>query len=253
MLVVISPAKSLNLQKQDTDDFTIPAYRSEAYKLVKSLREKNKEDLVKLMNVSEKIATENVKRFKSFKLRHDEKNSKRAIDMFMGDVYRGLDVQSFSDEDYEFAQKHLRILSGLYGVLRPLDLIQPYRLEMGSRLKVGTHGNLYQFWDGKITKIINKTLKESGNEYLVNLASDEYFKSIQKNKIKAKVLTIGFKEYHNGTLKFLSFNAKVARGKMARYIIKNNIESVEEIKGFDVDRYYFSEELSSEEKWFFIR
>ena len=253
MIIVISPAKSLNLSPSSGPLQSTPVYQKEANQLVKVLRNYSKDDLQELMSISEAIATENVTRFKKFKMRSPESVSKQALELFSGDVYRGLEVDDFNEKDFEFAQSHLRILSGLYGVLRPGDLIQPYRLEMGTRLANAQGKNLYDFWGDKITRQINKALKESGGNLLVNLASNEYFKSLKKAKLKADILNINFKEYHNGTLKFLSFNAKVARGKMARFIIKNQITQSEDIKGFTSDGYYFSAEHSTESDWLFIR
>ena len=253
MIILISPAKSLNLDPSISELHSTPVFQKEANRLVKDLRQYSSDDLQNLMSVSTAIADENVRRFKQFKMRSPEKVSKNAVELFAGDVYKGLNVSDFSKTDFEFAQKHLRILSGLYGVLKPGDQIQPYRLEMGTRLKTDHGNNLYDFWDNKITKEINKALKESGDMNLVNLASNEYFKSIKKAKLKANVININFKEYHQGTLKFLSFNAKVARGMMTRYIIKNRIADIQDLKGFDMDNYSFSEEHSTDQNWLFIR
>lgn len=253
MVIVISPAKSLDLSPSNCDLHSIPVYLKEANKLVRVLRSYSADDLQDLMNISDALASENVKRFKVFKMRSPEDHSKRAIELFSGDVYRGLAVRDFTNRDYEFAQNHLRILSGLYGVLKPADLIQPYRLEMGSRLAGDWGNNLYDFWGDKITRQINKALKESGDDLLINLASNEYFKSISKKKLKGRTININFKEYHDGTLKFLSFNAKVARGQMARYIIKNQLTNLDDIQGFNIDGYSFSSEHSTEKEYLFIR
>ena len=253
MLILLSPAKSLDLNPIEQSVHSIPALKSDVYKLSKTLKKLDTTDLQKLMNISETLATENVMRFKNFRNTHHERNSKRAIDTFMGDVYRGLGSKDFSKSDYEYAQSHLRILSGLYGVLRPLDLIQPYRLEMGTSLTNERGSNLYQFWGSKPTYQINKALKESGSRLIINLASDEYFKVIERKKLKGDVLKIGFKEYRDGKLKFLSFNAKIARGLMARFIIKNKLQSKEEIKAFDIDGYSFDPAYSDEMSWVFTR
>jgi cytoplasmic iron level regulating protein YaaA (DUF328/UPF0246 family) len=205
------------------------------------------------MSISEKIAEENVERYKSFNLEHTQKNSKPAILAFKGDVYRGLDNDNLSKENLHFAQDHVRILSGLYGLLRPMDLIQPYRLEMGSRLKNRRGDNLYRFWGSRITDLLNEDLENQKEKLVVNLASKEYYSSLKEKKINAPVLHINFKEYHNGDLKFLSFNAKVARGLMTKYIIKNRLNSLESIKGFNLENYAFSEECSTDKEWLFTR
>ena len=253
MIILISPAKSLNSDVSNGSLYSVPALQSDANKLAKILKGFSKNQLQELMSLSEALAEENVKRYKKFKLRAPLDNSTRAIELFAGDVYRGLQAGDFNEEDLKFAQDHLRILSGLYGVLRPLDKMQPYRLEMGTRLKTKYGKNLYEFWGDRITKQINGLLKDHDNKQIINLASEEYFKSVKKQKLKAEILNINFKEYHNGTLKFLSFNAKVARGMMARYIIKNRIDTIEEIKGFAQESYSFSEENSTPQNWIFIR
>ena len=253
MIIVLSPAKSLNLEEISQERHSLPEMQTEANKLSKIMKKMNADDLKKLMGVSDQLAVENVKRYKSFKVRSTLKNAKRAINMFNGDVYRGLSSHDFEDGDYDFAQEHIRILSGLYGLLKPMDLIQPYRLEMGSRIETEHGKSLYAFWNNKITNKLNQSLKKSNSETLVNLASDEYFKSIKQDKLKADVLHIKFKELRDGKLKFLSYNAKVARGLMTRYIIKNRITNPEEMKGFDYEGYGFSEENSSDNLWMFIR
>lgn len=253
MIILISPAKSLDSTPVVQDNYTFPFFQTDAYQLAKTLKRYDAADLEKLMTISEKLSSENVLRFKKFRAKATLQNAKRAIDSFNGDVYRGLDSSSFSEADYEYAQKHLRILSGIYGVLRPLDLIQPYRLEMGTRIETPRGTNLYQFWGDKITHKINKALRESDSKQVINLASKEYFKSVRTSKIKGEILSINFKEYHDGTLKFLSFPAKVARGSMARFILKNRIEAIEDVKGFAEDNYSFYQEESSEHSWTFIR
>ncbi len=205
------------------------------------------------MSVSETIATTNVKRFKSFRRSHNELNSNIAINTFDGDVYKGLDAESLDQNGLAFAQEHVRILSGLYGLLKPLDLMQEYRLEMGTRLPTERGANLYQFWGDKITKLVNKDLKESGANQIINLASNEYFKAIDRKKIKGDILTINFKEYKDDQLKFISFNAKKARGLMTRYIVDHRLEDKQGIKGFNTDGYYYSEENSTDTEWLFVR
>ncbi|MEL6941603.1 MAG: peroxide stress protein YaaA, partial [Bacteroidota bacterium] len=180
-------------------------------------------------------------------------NAKQAVLAFKGDVYQGLEAGDFTGEDLEFAQQHLRILSGLYGVLRPMDLMQPYRLEMGTRLAQNGSKNLYEFWDKKITKILNKDLKESGGEWIVNLASNEYFKSVKKDQLKGKLLNIDFKENRDGKYKTIAFNAKKARGAMSRQIIKHRLNEVEAIKSLIVNDYIFNQELSNEQHFIFTK
>jgi uncharacterized protein len=253
MLILLSPAKSLNEGIGTNHDFTQPRLMTQSWRLIKTLKKFKPKELSDLMDISDNLAKENVKRNKSFKRTHTLENSKTAIETFDGDVYKGLSAVDFDEKDMDFAQKHIRILSGLYGVLRPLDLMQEYRLEMGTSLKTDLGTNLYQFWDDKVTKLINKDLKESGTDLIVNLASNEYFKVIQKKKIKGNILNINFKEYHNGTLKFISFNAKKARGLMSRYIVKNQLTSIEEMKGFNTDNYHFDEKESTDYDWLFVR
>ena len=177
MIIVLSPAKSLDMSPSDRDDYSLPILKTDANKLAKTLKDYDIEGLRSLMSISEKLASENVNRYKQFKPRGYETHGKRAVDTFVGDVYRGLDVSDFKKRDYDFAQKHLRILSGLYGVLRPLDMMQPYRLEMGTKLTTEKGKNLYEYWGNKITNEINKSIKESKESTLINLASEEYFKS----------------------------------------------------------------------------
>lgn len=253
MIILISPAKSLSTEPSKSDLYSVPRLMTDTWKLAKVLKTMNAQDLRQMMSISDALAIENVKRFKHFKRGQTPDNSKTAIETFDGDVYRGLEAQDFTADDMAFAQNHLRILSGMYGILRPLDLIQEYRLEMGSALVTPTANNLYQFWDQKITKLLNKDLKESGSSQIVNLASNEYFKAVKKEKLKAPVLDIDFKEYRDGELRFVSFNAKKARGFMARYIIKNQLTEPESLKGFDTEGYSYSEELSSHNRWMFVR
>lgn len=253
MIAIISPAKSLNLEPATNHIGSKPELLSNANKLVKVMKEKSAGDLKTMMHISDKLAEENFIRYKKFKQRPADKDTKEAVKTFMGDVYRGLNVEDYSKKDFTFAQDHLRILSGLYGILKPLDSIQPYRLEMGSKLHTEKGTNLYHYWGDEITKKLNKSLKDIGSETIVNLASDEYFKAINKKKLKANILTINFKEYRDEQLKFISFSAKVARGLMARYIIKNKVKNTEDLKGFDLERYSFSEDNSTENSWIFVR
>lgn len=252
MIVLISPAKSLNAEVTQAA-VSRPAFVKEANALIKVLKTVSGQELKKMMSLSDKLVAENLQRYKSFRSRGADDHSLPAVHLFAGDVYRGLEAHDFNKKEENFAQAHLRILSGLYGVVRPMDGIQPYRLEMGTTLKTDKGNNLYQYWGDKVSKELNKSLLEVNSNLIVNLASNEYFKVVDNKKLKADVLNINFKEYRDGELKFISFSAKVARGLMARYIIKHQIEAQEELKGFDSEGYYFSEELSTENNWLFVR
>ncbi len=253
MIIVISPAKTLDYTKSTLQATDTPKFRKHANQLIEILKTKSPEDLKKLMSISDQLAELNYRRFQKFSSRYTDNNSKASIMAFKGDVYLGLEAETLQIEDITFAQKHLRILSGLYGLLKPLDKMQPYRLEMGTTLANEKGNNLYIFWGDQITKAINRDLASQEEKVLVNLASNEYFKSIHTKKIKAKILDISFKEFRNGTLSFISFNAKKARGLMSRYIIQNKITKVDDIKGFNLDNYYFDEENSTEDNFLFVR
>lgn len=253
MIVLLSPAKTLNEDVNQSDAMTKPQFASHANKLVKTLKSYSAGDLKKLMSISDKLAEENANRYQSFKSRSPEKYGFPAVHLFAGDVYRGLGAEDFTKKDESYAQNHLRILSGLYGILKPLDSIQPYRLEMGTSLSTERGNNLYQFWGDDVTKELNKTLERQKDQLIVNLASNEYFKVINKKKLKGDVLDIGFKEFRDGKLKFISFSAKVARGLMARYIVKNQVSNKKDLKGFDYEGYSFSEDESVDQKWTFVR
>lgn len=254
MLIVISPAKTLDFESPSrTGKFTTPDFLDESEELVNILREMSPAELAKLMKISDKLAGLNAARFGSWSRPFNQENARQALLAFKGDVYTGLDAESFKATDFNFAQKHLRILSGLYGLLRPLDLIQAYRLEMGSRLKNDKGKDLYAFWGDKITEQINKDLKKLNNPVLVNLASNEYFKSIKSNKLSAEVITPVFKEQKNGQYKVLALYAKKARGLMSAYIIKNKITDPEDIMDFSEEGYRFNKALSGPEQWVFTR
>lgn len=254
MLTVISPAKTLDFETQaPTDAFTQPAHLTQSRQLIRRLRNLSADDLSNLMNVSSNIANLNVDRYKHWKTPFTTENARQALFAFKGDVYVGLDAYSMDSANIEFAQKHLRMLSGLYGLLRPLDLMQAYRLEMGTRLDTDQGGNLYQFWDSRITDAINTELKSMDNPVLVNLASNEYFKSIKSKSLKGDIVNPIFKEYHNGKYKIISFFAKKARGLMARYIIDHELTEAEAIKEFSLDGYGFDSDLSQGKDWVFSR
>ncbi len=253
MIVLLSPAKTLDETPVEVDFFSQPRLLDKSLSLIEILKKKNSKDLQKLMGVSEKIADLNVYRNQQFTTPFTIENAKPSVLAFKGDVYTGLQANEFNDEDLEFAQNHLRILSGLYGVLRPMDLMQPYRLEMGTKLKVKRKKNLYEYWDNTITEVLNEDLKSNENETIINLASNEYFKSVQKKGLEGDIINVHFKENRNGVYKVISFSAKKARGMMARYIVKNRIQNPKEILNFNEDRYEYSDELSSEKDWVFVR
>ena len=252
MLLVISPAKKLNENCFLKYDLSLskPNCLNESKILVSTLKKYSPKALQKLMNVSQNIARLNYDRYSKWKTPFNKKNSYPAILLFEGDVYKGINANNFDKSDFNFAQKHLRILSGLYGILKPLDLIQPYRLEMGTSIKIKKFNNLYEFWGDKITDKINNDNK---NKPLINLASNEYFKSINESYIKGEVINIIFKEKKGNNYKVIGILAKKARGIMSRYIIKNKIKDPERLKKFSLDSYRFNKTLSTEQDWVFTR
>lgn len=259
MLILLSPAKTLDFEiSTEYDNYSEPAFLEETELLVNHLKTLSPSEISSLMKVSDKLGNLNAARYQDWQSNFDESNTKQALLAFQGDVYQGLNASSFSQEDFKFAQEHLRILSGLYGVLRPLDLIQPYRLEMGTKLahkklqdlSVNT---LYEFWQDKLTQAINQQLGKLGNSTVVNLASKEYFQAVQPKILKGTVITPIFKDWKNGKYKIVSFYAKKARGMMSAYIIKNRIQKSEEIKGFNEGGYSFNNELSEGNNLVFTR
>ncbi|MEM1325790.1 MAG: peroxide stress protein YaaA [Bacteroidota bacterium] len=253
MIVLLSPAKTLDLEQTENSTYSESRFEKESETLVSTLREKSIPELRSLMNISENLAETNRERYLNFHQPFDLDNAKQAILTFKGDVYQGLNVDDFSKADLAFAQDHLRILSGLYGVLRPMDLMQAYRLEMGTKLQQNGSKNLYEFWDDKVTQAINHDQQQSGSDYIVNLASNEYVKVIQKKKISGKWLEVDFKENRDGKLKTIAFNAKKARGGMARQIVKQRITDIEELKGLNIDGYVFDDERSTEQHFLFTK
>jgi len=252
MKIVISPAKSLDFETPaPTLEYTDGGFLNEAEKLSGILKKKTPKKLSALMHISDNLGELNWKRNQDWQLPFTIENAKQAVFAFKGEVYIGLDAYSLSIEQINQLQQKLRILSGQYGLLKPLDLMQPYRLEMGTKLKIGRKENLYQFWGSKITNTLNSELEE--DEVFVNLASNEYFKVIKPKLLKAPVLTPVFKDYKNGKLKVISFFAKKARGLMVRYIIDNNIETAEKLKGFNYEGYAFDSNLSTEKELVFTR
>lgn len=254
MLIVISPAKTLDFETPGHSTIYSEAeFLKESNLLIKELRKLKVDEIADFMGISPKLALLNFERFFQWQLPFTNENAKQALLAFKGDVFTGIDAASFSDEDFKRSQTDLRILSGLYGVLNPMDLIQAYRLEMGKKLKTRKGGNLYQFWDGKITNSINQSLNENNHKELINLASNEYFKSINKKKIKAEIVTPAFKDLKNGEYKMISFYAKKARGLMTRFIIQNKITDPNDLKAFDLDGYMYNPALSKELEPVFTR
>lgn len=254
MLIVVSPAKTLDYESPlATNTYTQPELVDHSVELIEQCRQLTPADIATLMKVSDKIAGLNTARFEQWQPEFTQENARQAILAFKGDVYTGLDANSLTEDDFNYAQQHLRMLSGLYGLLKPLDLMQPYRLEMGTKLVNRRGTNLYQFWGTIITDKLNQALSEQGDDVLVNLASNEYFKAVKPKSLEAKVITPVFKDCKNGTYKVISFYAKKARGMMARYIIENRLESVEQLKEFDVAGYYFVAAESTATEFVFKR
>ena len=254
MLAILSPAKTLDYETPlKTKLNSQPIYGRESNQLIKTLRTFEPFEVASLMKISDKLADLNHKRYVEWRNKPAESKTRPAVLAFKGDVYQGLEAESFNDNDLKFAQRHLRILSGLYGLLRPLDAIQPYRLEMGTKLKTSKGQNLYDYWGTKLTTGLNEALKESKEGTLVNLASNEYFGAVQPKLLEGSLLNIGFKEKRNGQLKFVSFSAKKARGLMAKFIIKERLKTPDDLKNFDLEDYKFNKKLSSELDWTFSR
>ena len=254
MLIVISPAKTLDYESAPTtDEHSMPDFISDSADLIERLRKLTPPDIEQLMGISPKLADLNFGRYLNWSKQVNQDNAKQAILAFKGDVYSGLQAENLSEKDLAYAQEHLRILSGLYGVLKPLDLMQPYRLEMGTKLDTGRGQNLYEFWGDKPAETLNKQLSALGSQILVNLASNEYFKSINLDKLKAEVVTPVFKDYKNGKYKVISFYAKKARGLMSAWIIQNRISKKSDLKKFDIDGYKFNAAASEGNELVFLR
>lgn len=254
MIIVISPAKTL-YEKSPVhfEKYTDIDFLPEAEKIVSVLKKKKPAQLSQLMDISPKLAELNFQRFQAWTADFTPENSWQSVLMFNGDVYQGLKAETFTENEFGIAQQKLRILSGVYGLLKPLDRIQPYRLEMGTNLPVSGKKNLYEFWKTKITARLNEDLLQTEQKLLINLASNEYFGAIDTKKLKARIITPSFKESKNGKYQMVSFFAKRARGLMSRFIIQNNISNSEEIKAFDWEGYYFNNQLSAENDWVFTR
>ena len=254
MLAVISPAKTLDFENPPlVDDYTIPDFLEHSEKLIAKLRKVSKKKLSTLMSISPDLAALNSQRYQDWQPPFTPDNAKQALMAFKGDVYLGFELEKFKKKDFSYAQDHLRILSGLYGLLRPLDLIQPYRLEMGTTLATRRGKNLYRFWGRIITDAINEALEASGSDVLINLASNEYYSSVDEKLLNGRVITPSFKDLKNGSYKVLSFFAKKARGTMTDYMIRNRIDDPEGLKDFTGMDYRFDPGKSTENDWVFTR
>lgn len=259
MLMVISPAKTLDYATQPiTEKFSQPLFLEESAELVNVLKEKSPSEISELMKISAKLGELNANRFQEWKAPFDASQLddlivKQAVLAFKGDVYTGLDAETLSEEQLDFTQQHLRILSGLYGILKPLDLIRPYRLEMGTKLENARGKNLYEFWGDNNVYYINQQLEALGANELVNLASTEYFKSVNTKKLNGKLITPVFKDEKNGKYKIISFYAKKARGLMVRYAVDHQITKAEDLKAFDYQGYQYAPEESTAVEWVFKR
>ena len=253
LVTIISPAKKLDYSPVGKNiDSTIPSLLEHSNELIRDLKSLNPQEVSSLMSLSDKLGALNYERFQEWKTPFTKSNSKQAILAFKGDVYQGLDAESLSETELIWAQKHVRILSGLYGILKPMDLMQPYRLEMGTKFATKRGQNLYDFWNSIITDELNKNFS-SDNTNLLNLASNEYFKSINVSELKANVISPVFMDKKNGKYKIISFFAKKARGLMTRYVIKNRIEDITDIQNFEEGGYFFNEAMSEDNKPVFCR
>jgi cytoplasmic iron level regulating protein YaaA (DUF328/UPF0246 family) len=254
MLMVVSPAKTLDYQSPSpTREFTKPGMLKDSAELVELMRGYSPDDLVALMGISHKLGELNAERFLEWSTPFNRKNAKQAVFAFKGDVYTGLEAEQFNEDQLQFAQSHFRILSGLYGLLRPLDLMQPYRLEMGTKVPNERGSNLYEFWGDKITAALNKQLKAIESDVLVNLASNEYFKSVNTGKLNAEIITPVFKDFKNGKYRIVSFYAKKARGMMSAYAISKQLSDVEALKKFNTAGYRYDKSSSTATEWVFLR
>ncbi|QLC73980.1 peroxide stress protein YaaA [Pseudomonas sp. LPB0260] len=254
MLMVISPAKTLDYETPPaTPRYTQPEHLDHAQDLIAQLRDLSPAQIAELMHLSDKLAGLNAARFGSWTPSFTPENAKQALLAFKGDVYTGLDAESFNEEDFDFAQRHLRMLSGLYGVLRPLDLMQPYRLEMGTKLANPRGKDLYAFWGERISGWLNEALAAQGDQVLLNLASTEYFGAVKRKVLDARIIDTEFKDLKNGQYKIISFYAKKARGLMARYVIKERLSDPEGLKDFNCQGYRFAAEQSKADKLVFLR
>ncbi|WP_145007796.1 peroxide stress protein YaaA [Pseudomonas oryzihabitans] len=254
MLMVISPAKTLDYDTPPTTPrHTLPQYLEHSRELIDGLRTLAPAQVAQLMGVSDKIATLNVARFGSWTLDFTPENAKQALLAFKGDVYTGLAAEDFREQDFDFAQRHLRMLSGLYGLLRPLDLMQPYRLEMGTKFATARGKDLYAFWGERISDWLKADLAAQGDDVLLNLASNEYFSAVQRKRLQARIVDVEFRDLKNGEYKIISFYAKKARGLMARHVIKQRLTAVDDLRAFADQGYRYVAERSTADKLVFLR
>ena len=254
MLIVLSPAKTLDYSVDPKSNHTAPQFLIQSSKLIKTLKEKEPKDIASLMGLSDKLATLNFDRYQSWKAAKSvSSDAKPSMLVFKGDVYQGLNAEDFSNKDLKFAQKHLRILSGLYGILRPMDIMKPYRLEMGTKLETSKGKNLYEFWGELVQNNVIDDLSSQKSDLLINLASKEYFSVLGKMPEFINVVSPVFKDYKSGKYKIISFYAKKARGLMARWIIQNKITDFEELINFDIDGYKYSKAESTTSEPVFLR
>ncbi|MDW3646260.1 MAG: peroxide stress protein YaaA [Bacteroidia bacterium] len=255
MILIISPAKKLDFSEETryTQNYSMPAHLEESQKLINSLSRMSRKKIGQLMDISPALSELNFDRYQNYHTPFTPDNAKQALLSFKGEVYLNMEVDSYEEAEYEYAQKHLRILSGLYGLLKPLDLIQPYRLEMGTKLKIRRKNNLYEFWGEKILDAVKEALEESGSNILINLASNEYFKSVKAKDLDAHIITPVFKDNKNGQYKTLFLYAKQARGQMSDFAIKEKVSDPEALKDFKSMGYSYNEELTEGDTWVFTR
>ena len=254
MLILLSPAKIQNFDKQNIcEAHSLPHFMSEAQELVRIMQQLPRSELSKLLEINAQLTQLYADRYLNWHLPFTPQNAKQAILVFDGEVFRGLHANGFDATDFEFAQKSLLILSGLYGALRPLDLIQPYRLEVSSKLKTDYGNTLYQFWKKRLTDYVENHLLENQSNTIVNLASSEYFKAIDAKKLNVRIVDVEFYQYKNDAYKQIVIYTKKARGLMANYIIKNKLLNADDMKGFDADGYWFSPQMSTNDKFVFVR
>jgi hypothetical protein len=253
MIITLSPAKSLDFSPSNIKTYSSPRLLEHSERLVDALKKKTPKKLQDLMSISLDLAELNVERYNTFHTPFTLENAKQALLAFSGDVYLGLEAATMTEDEVKLANQKIRILSGLYGLLRPLDLIQPYRLEMGTKLKTRRGPNLYKFWGDRITGLLNKDILESQSMHVLNLASNEYWKSVNRKKLAVPVIDADFLENRNGTYRFISFTGKKARGHMARFIIENKISQPSDLRAFDYDGYIYHEEMSTEQKFVFTK
>ena len=254
MLILLSPSKSLDYETPaQTDQFTEPEFLEDAKELIDKLRQFSHEELRDLMGISENLADLNYDRYQEFSTPFTPENAKQALLAFDGDVYRDFRLNEYSEEDFSFLQKHVRTLSGLYGLLRPLDLMQPYRLEMGTKLETERGKNLYEFWGSSITESINAALEAQGDDIILNLASNEYFRSVKKRELNGRILDVKFRDLRGDTYRTITFYLKRLRGTMSDFVVRNRVTDPEDLKKFNERNYYFSDERSTEDEFVFLR